>query len=299
MDRNERFGMADRMIAIGFWINAILMVMKLLAGYYGDSEAVFADGIESASDFVAILSTFIALKIGRKPFDEKHPYGHGKAESISAILVSLIILAAGAGILYKAARTITAGAYLEPHLLAVIAAFATILIKETLYQFTHRVSMKLESPAVEAIARDHRKDALTSIATLVGVTGAYFGLSFLDPLAAALTAFFIFYIGWVTLRSAICDLMDSQVPPETLSTITDIAETVPGVEKVHEMRGRRSGQYIIIDLKLEMDPDMTVKQSHEIATQVKRLIFMKISNIGDVMIHINPAREKHEDLIRL
>lgn len=299
MDRNERFCMADRIITIGFWINAVLMVMKLLAGYYGDSEAVFADGIESASDFVAILSTFIALKIGRKPFDKEHPYGHGKAESISAIIVSLIIFTAGAGILYKAGRTINAGTYLEPHLIAVVAAFATIIIKETLYQFTHRVSKKLESPAVEAIAKDHRKDALTSIATLIGVGGAYCGVSFLDPLAAALTSLFIFHISWVTFRSAICDLMDSQVPGDILTSITSIAETVPGVDCVHEVRGRRSGQYLIIDLKLEMDPEMTVKQSHEIATQVKRLIFMKISNIGDVMIHINPAREQHEDLIRL
>jgi len=122
---------------------------------------------------------------------------------------------------------------------------------------------------VEAIAKDHRKDALTSTATLIGVGGAYFGINFLDPLAAALTAFFIFYIGWETLRSAICDLMDSQVSAEVLSAITELAATVPGVEKVHEIRGRRSGQYIIIDMKLEMSPDMTIKQSHEIATHVK------------------------------
>ncbi|HOO41153.1 MAG TPA: cation diffusion facilitator family transporter, partial [Syntrophales bacterium] len=238
MDRNERFGMADRVITIGFWVNAVLMVMKLLAGYFGDSEAVFADGIESASDFVAILSTIVALKIGRMPFDADHPYGHGKAESISAILVSIIIFAAGLGILYRASCTITTGKYLEPHLIAVMAAFVTILIKESLYQITHRVSKKLESPAVDAIAKDHRKDALTSIATLIGVGGAYFGISFLDPLAAALTALFIFHIGWVTLRSAIRDLMDSQVPGETLSAITCIAEEVPGVECVHEIRGR-------------------------------------------------------------
>ena len=291
--------MAERIIAISFWVNAVLMIIKLLAGYYGDSEAVFADGIESACDFVAILSTFIALKIGRKPFDERHPYGHGKAESISAILVSLVIFAAGASILYNVVRTITAGTYPEPHLIAVFAAFATIVIKETLYQFTNRVSKRLESPAVEAIAKDHRKDALTSTATLIGVGGAYFGINFLDPLAAALTAFFIFYIGWETLRSAICDLMDSQVSAEVLSAITELAATVPGVEKVHEIRGRRSGQYIIIDMKLEMSPDMTIKQSHEIATHVKKLIFMKISNMGDIMIHINPAAETHEDLIRL
>ncbi|MFA7685094.1 MAG: cation diffusion facilitator family transporter [Syntrophales bacterium] len=299
MDRNERFDMADRIITIGFWMNTLLMIMKLMAGYFGNSEAVFADGIESASDFVAILSAFIALKIGRKPFDEKHPYGHGKAESISAILVSLIIFAAGVGILFKAARTIIVGAYLEPHLIAVFAAFITILIKETLFQFTHRVSNKLGSPAVEAIAQDHRKDALTSIATLIGVGGAYHGILFLDPLAAALTSLFIFHIGWATFRGAICDLMDSQLSEDVLSLITGIAETVPGVERVGDIRGRRSGQYIIIDLKLEMAPDMTLKESHDIVTNVKRMIFLKISNIGDIMILVSPTREHPEDLIRL
>src|SRR5512133_335989 len=136
MDRYDRFGMADKVIAIGFWINAVLMTMKLLAGHFGHSEAVFADGMESASDFVAILASMIALKIGRKPFDDDHPYGHGKAESIAAILVSMIIIATGGGILYKAIVTIMDKDYGAPQLIAVIAAVATIVIKEALFRYT-------------------------------------------------------------------------------------------------------------------------------------------------------------------
>jgi cation diffusion facilitator family transporter len=299
MDRNKRFGVADRVIAIGFWINAFLMVMKMLAGYFGKSEAVFADGIESAADFVAILSTIIALKIGRKPLDDRHPYGHGKSESISAILVSLVIFSTGGGILYTAVQTIISGSYQEPQIIAVLAAIATIIIKEALFRYTRTVSRKLESPAVEAIAKDHRKDALTSIATLVGVGGAYLGAVFLDPLAAAISAFFIFHIGWETFHSAANDLMDGQPPKELITTVAAIAEGVGGVEHVHEIRGRRSGQYLIVDLKLDMNPDMTVKESHEISAGVKRLIFEQLPNVGDVMIHINPHEEAHEDLIRL
>ncbi|MEN6623331.1 MAG: cation diffusion facilitator family transporter [Smithella sp.] len=291
--------MADRIITIGFWINAVLMVMKLLAGYFGDSEAVFADGIESACDFVAIVATLIALKMGRKCVDADHPYGHGKAECISAIFVSLIILTAGGGILYKAIITFTYGTYPKPQLIAVAAAFITIIAKEILYHYTHGVAVQLDSPAVDAIAKDHRKDALTSIATLIGVTGAYFGVFFLDPLAAALTAIFIFYIGITTFKKSCHDLMDGQPPQQILTYIKATASEVPGVDRVHEIRGRRSGQYLIIDLKLEMNPDMTVKQSHEIATEVKRLIFDRFPNVGDVMIHINPYNEEHEDLIRL
>lgn len=299
MERTERFNQADRVIKLGFLMNAILMIMKIAAGHFGNSEAVFADGVESACDFVAILTTIIALKIGRKPFDEKHPYGHGRAESLSAILVSLIIFATGLAILYNAAKTIVAGVYGEPQLIAVLAALATIFIKEWLCRFSLRVGGNLGSPAVMAIAKDHRKDAVTSIATLAGVTGAFFGLKIMDPLAAGLTAFFIFHIGYQTFKGAANDLMDGQPPQEMLRAVTNLAEEVDGVEHVHEIKGRRSGQYLIIDLKLEMDPEMTVKQSHAIATHVKKLIFDHFSNVGDVMIHINPHEEEHEDLIRL
>lgn len=299
MERNERFAKADFIIKVGFWVNALLMTMKLLAGYYGNSEAVFADGMESACDFIAILSTMIALKIGRKPYDANHPYGHGRAENLSAILVALIIFGTGGWILYNAAMNILHAEYASPRLIAVIAALLTIIIKEWLYRFSMKTGSHLESPALLAIAKDHRKDAITSIATLVGVGGAYCGLSIMDPLAAGLTAFFIFHIGWQTFRTAAHDLMDGQPDEELLVTITAIAEGVAGVEHVHEIRGRRSGQYLIIDLKLDMDPLMTVKESHNIATEVKRLIFVRFPNVGDVMIHINPHDEAHEDLIRL
>lgn len=299
MEREQRFGQADRVIKIGFWMNAALMVMKLFAGYFGRSEAVFADGVESACDFVAILSTMIALHIGRKPFDAKHPYGHGRAESISAIVVSFVIFFTGAGIFYNAWQTIAVGKYEEPKLMAVLAALVTIVIKEWLCRYSLRVGGGLGSPAVLAIAKDHRKDAVTSIATLVGVTGAFFGFRVMDPIAAGLTAFFIFHVGYETFRSAAHDLMDGNPPPEYIQAVTSIAMGVEGVEHVHEIRARRSGQYIIIDLKLDMDPEMTVRRSHAIATEVKRLIFERFPNAGDVMIHVNPHEEEHEDLIRL
>ena len=299
MQRDERFALADSVMKTGFLLNAVLMVMKLLAGYFGGSEAVFADGVESACDFVAILTTLIALQIGRKPFDEKHPYGHGKAESISAIFVSLVIFITGGGILYTSVNSILSGSYQKPQLVAVAAALLTIIIKEWLYRYSFRRGSYLQSPAILALARDHRKDAVTSVATLIGVTAAFFGFQVMDPLAAGLTSLFIFHIGYQTFCSAAHDLMDALPSEDLLADITALAEEVPGVEHVHEIRARRSGQYFIVDLKLEMDPEMTVKQSHAIATTVKRLIFEKFSNVGDVMIHINPHEEEHEDLIRL
>ena len=299
MLRNERFDSAERIIRIGFWVNAFLMVFKLGAGYWGHSDAVFADGIESACDFVAIFSTMMALKLGRQPFDEQHPYGHGRAENLAALFVALVIIISGIWILVGAVRSVLHQNFQIPGMIAVIAAFLTIIIKEWLYRFTRTTAIRLSSPALQAMAKDHRKDALTSIATLIGVTGAFFGLPIMDPLAAGLTSFFILHIGWQTFREASHDLMDGAAPPDFIEEVTRLAENVDRVEHVHEIRGRRSGQYIIIDLKLEMDPQMTVKESHTVATEVKRLIFEGFPNVGDVMIHVNPHEEEHEDLIRL
>jgi len=299
MNREDRFADAERVIWIGFWLNAILMIMKLACGHFGDSEAVFADGVESACDFIAIVSVLIALRIGKRPLDGKHPYGHGRAESIAAIVVSLLIFLTGVWILGRSCLTIARGAYPSPELIAVLAAAVTIGVKESLYRFSVRVGSRLGSPALMAIAKDHRKDAITSIATLVGVTGAFFGIGILDPLAAGLTSLFIFHIGYETFRSAAHDLMDGRPSESFISGISVLAEAVEGVEHVHEIRARRSGQYVIVDLKLDMDPEMTVKRSHEISTLVKKCIFKNFPNVGDVMIHINPHNEKHKDLTRL
>jgi len=299
MQRTERFDSAERIVKIGFWVNAALMVFKLSAGYWGGSDAVFADGIESACDFVAIFATMVALKLGRKPFDEQHPYGHGRAESLAALIVSLVIFATGGWILSNSIHSIINQKFQSPQLIAVVAAFCTILVKEWLYRFTHKTGTELTSPSLLAMAKDHRKDAISSIATLAGVSFAYFGFGVMDPLAAGLTAIFILHIGYQTFREAAHDLMDGSVPPDFIQEVTRLAESVEGVEHVHDIRGRRTGQYMVIDLKLDMDPAMTVKESHDISTRVKKLIFDGFANVGDVMIHINPHDEEHEDLIRL
>lgn len=299
MKREDRFDSADRIITIGFWINALLMILKLSAGYWGRSDAVFADGIESACDFIAIFATMVALKLGRQPFDAEHPYGHGRAENLAALLISFVIVATGVWILFDSVHTIIDRDFKSPGIVAIAAALLTIIIKEWLHRLSVKTGRKLDSPALLAIAKDHRKDAVTSVATLVGVIGAFFGLGIMDPLAAGLTSLFILHMGVGLFREAAHDLMDGSAPADFINDLQQLAEGVANVEHVHEIRARRSGQYTIVDLKLDMDPEMTVKQSHAIATEVKRLIFARYPSVGDVMIHINPHEEEHEDLIRL
>lgn len=300
MERAERFVIAEGVVAIGFWSTVVLAAVKLLAGHFGDSEAVFADGLESASDFLVMLLGMAALKVGRKPLDERHPYGHGKAESLSAVLASIIIFGTGLGILYTAVSTVITKHYSHPHMVAVLVAAATIAIKEFLFRYSRRAANRLSSPALEAIAQDHRKDAASSLATLIGVGGAYLGAPILDPLAAGLTALLIFNIARRTFLSAADELMDGRPSEDLIESVASLAEGVPGVEHVHDIRCRRSGQFLIVDLKLEMDPEMTVKDSHAITTVVKRLIFERFPSVGDVMIHINPHDDgNHQDMTRL
>ncbi|MHB8829448.1 MAG: cation diffusion facilitator family transporter [Syntrophales bacterium] len=297
--RKMAFSIAGRAITIGLWINVILMVVKLLSGHFGHSEAVFADGLESATDLLAMVAGMAALKIGSKPFDDEHPYGHGKAESIAAFFISLVILTTGGSILYGAVITILEKDYGTPGIIAVIATVITIASKEALFRYTRGIAKKTQSPTLDAIATDHRKDALTSIATLIGVGGAYWGIALLDPIAAGLTALFIFHIGWQTLRSASNDLMDGQPPEGIIIAITEAAACVPGVDCVNEVRIRRSGQNLIVDLKLDMDSQMTVQESHGIGNQVRKLIFDRFPRVGDIMIHIHPSLEDHGEISRL
>lgn len=293
-NRNHMFSMAGRALTVSLWANMILMIVKMLAGHFGHSDAVFADGLESATDLLATAAGMAALKIGSKPLDSDHPYGHGKAESIAAFFVALVILATGGGILYGAVITIAGENYGKPETIAVLAAVVTIVAKESLFHYTRRVARKTESPTLEAIAVDHRKDAITSVATLIGVGGAWFGFYLLDPIAAGVTSFFIFYIGWKTFRSASNDLMDGRPSREIIAGITATAASVAGVDRVHEIRVRRSGQKLIVDMKLDMDPQMTVQESHGIGKQVREQIFTCFPGVGDIMIHVHPSEEEHE-----
>ncbi|HWI41159.1 MAG TPA: cation diffusion facilitator family transporter [Verrucomicrobiae bacterium] len=299
MDREARFNRADRVSRVSLAANVVLMTGKLGAGYFGGSAAVIADGVESAADLLAVALSMAAVRIGRRPFDVRHPYGHGRAEHLAALIVSLLIVLFGAGILWDALRRLSSGDLPSPTMLAAGAAAATIVAKECLYRYTDRAARELGSPAVGAMAEDHRKDAVTSVATLIGVIGALAGFRWADPAAALVTALLIFRIGYQMFTSAAYDIMDGTPGPELLAAMTAAAEEVSGVEHVHEIRARRSGQYFIVDLKLEMDPEMTVRESHQVADAVKRRLFELFQEVGDVMIHINPHDQEHTDLIRL
>ncbi len=299
MQRSDRFSLATRIIVLGFIANTVLMISKLLVGYYAHSDAVFADGLESACDFFALSSSMVALRFGKEPLDEQHPYGHGRAESIAALFIGLLIVITGLMIVVSGANHVLAPPAERPLPIALVITAMTIIAKWYLYRTTEHASKRLDSPAVRAVADDHKKDALTSLATFGGVLGALLGWSVLDPLAAAITGVLIVIMGGRTIKDAVHDLLDGSVDRALIDAIAQATSLIPGVLVVRDIRGRRSGQFVLIDLKIDMAADMTVRQAHDVMTEVRHQLFERFTTLGDVMIHVNPHDDEHIDFTRL
>jgi cation diffusion facilitator family transporter len=300
VERKDRFDLADRVIFWGVAINVVLLVAKFGAGIWGRSAALRADGFESGCDLLISAAMLWAMRMSRKPYDPDHPYGHGKIESLAALLVGIGILATGLWLVVDSAHVILFHKVEIVHWMAPAVALLTVVTKEAAARYTRIRAKLLGSPTLDALAADHRKDALSSVATAVGAGAAACGWFYFDPAMAVLTALFIIRMGADTFKRAFDDLIDAALPGVALEAIKRDAATVEGVEHVHEIRGRRSGQFLIIDLKVEIDPQLTVLASHAIAEQVKQVVFRNHPEVGDVMIHVNPHDDgAHRDLIRL
>ncbi|MBI4743945.1 MAG: cation transporter [Actinobacteria bacterium] len=288
MNKESRERLAENTTAIGVVVNVVLTLFKFIAGFMGNSQAMIADATNSASDVFATVIVYISLKFAKQPVDEKHPYGHGRAESIAAAIVGFLLAGGGAAILFIAMRSIIVGEYSSPKIIALIAAAVSIVSKETLFRFTIKVGKKLESPAIIANARDHRADVYSSTASLTGVGGAILGFPVFDSIAGAGVSLFIIKTGYDVIHDAFGELMDAMPSKEVVEEIASIAEDIKGVEHVHEIKARKMGQYILVDLKVEIDPEITVADGHMIASEIRRTVMDKVSNVSDVMVHVNP-----------
>lgn len=285
---DTRFQEGTRVTWIGLIANVLLAIVKGFAGFIGLSQAMIADAIESLSDIAATTFVLVSLRIGIKPRDPEHPYGHYKIEQIAAGLIGILISLASLVIIIVAVITIIQGKKRAPGLVALYVAIGVIIIKEGLYQYTSRIGKRIDSMAIMASAWDHRKDALTTIATLIGIVGARLGVLVLDPIAAIVVAFLILRIGYLISYQAANELLDISPPQDILKKITDIALSIKGIEHVTDVKARKTGPYFIVDLKLEIDSQMSVADSHHTAGLAKRAIMRQMPDVSDVMIHVNP-----------
>ncbi|PYI53321.1 cation diffusion facilitator family transporter [Paenibacillus flagellatus] len=291
----QRFEKAQFAAWLGIIGNIALAVMKGIVGWLSGSKALLADAANSASDVAGSVAVLLGLKAAKRPPDEDHPYGHGKAESISAIIVSVLLLLVGLEIGLNSIKTIYGGVGAAPKEFALIAIGISIVVKECLFQYSFRLGKKLSSQALIATAWDHRTDVMSSVAVLVGVGGAVLGdytnqpmLYYLDPAAGLFVAFLVLRMGIKLVTESIHTTMDHVLHSEETEELLETAQRVKGVIAVNELRAREHGHYVIVDIKISVNPKITVHEGHDIGKAVKHQLLTKFSHVSDVFIHVNP-----------
>ena len=286
-----------RVTLLGMFVNMALFAFKLIAGIVGRSGAMIADAVHSASDFATDIVVLAFVRISAKPRDDDHDWGHGKYETLASLIIGVVLFAVGAEILVDSTEKIMAvinGEVLpRPGIIAIIAAAISIVAKEVLYQYTARVGRKLDSPSVVANAWHHRSDALSSIGALLGIGAAYlFGEKWriADPIAAIVVAALIVKVAYDLCRTAIAELLEKSLPNEVEEEILNIISATPNVYKPHNLRTRRIGSDIAIEVHIRVDGEMSVHASHEISRDIERALRTRFGEGTAVAIHVEPLK---------
>ncbi|WP_449620046.1 cation diffusion facilitator family transporter [Robertmurraya sp. Marseille-Q9965] len=293
MQKDERFKKAEFVAIVGIVGNLILALMKWGIGLYANSRALMADAVNSASDVAGSLAVLIGLKAAKQPPDKDHPYGHGKAESIAAIIVAVLLVLVGFQIGESSFRSFFAPIE-APKTVAIYAVILSIVVKEVMFRYTYDQAKKLKSDALIVTAYDHRSDVYSSFAALIGIgaaiVGGYFQIEWLeyaDPVAGIVVSIMILKMAWTLGKEAIHNTMDHVLHDEDTLELRKLVEAVPEVKKIDALHAREHGPYVIIDLKISVDPHMTVEEGHLVGKAVKKKLMEK-TNVEDVFVHINP-----------
>jgi cation diffusion facilitator family transporter len=280
-----------RLALIGMFVNVAFAIIKITAGVFGSSYALIADGIESALDVAGSIVIWGGLRFAARPPDETHPYGHGKAEPLTAIFVALGVLAAALVLAVQSTRTLFLPHHVPaPFTLGVL--IAVVIVKETLFRYVVRFGRSIASVAVEADAWRHRADVLTSGAAFIGIAIALIGgekWQAADHWAAIFVCLVIATIGVRLLGPALHDILDTAPRGGIVDSVRQAAASVPGVVEVEKSYVRKMGIDFYVDLHVKVNGNISVREGHRIAHEVKRAIKESDPRIADVLVHIEPT----------
>jgi cation diffusion facilitator family transporter len=276
-----------RAVGIAIAVNLALVVIKTVTGFVGHSYALIADGAESMTDVGTSLVAFGALRLSRRPPDERHPYGHGKAEPLLAIGLVLVLIVAAAGIGLGSIHEIVVP-HEMPHTYTLVVLAFVVLVKAGLSAFTSRVARATGSTAVHSDAAHHLSDAITSGLAFVGISvGLVTGYAAADDWAALCAVPIIVVTALRQLRDPVGELLDG-AQPEIEAHVRDVAGRVDGVEALDKCLVRKAGRAFYVDLHVEVDPHLPVREGHEIAHRVQAALRASNPRIVDVLVHVEP-----------
>ncbi len=293
----KRLIKANKTTVAGALLNIALSLVKISAGIFGHSQAMIADGIHSISDLGSDIIVITGMFLASRPKDNTHNYGHGKYETLSALIISIILTTIGIGIGYssiiKAVEILSYGQTGKPHLLAFVAALTSIIIKEGLYRYTIKKGREINSPALIANAYHHRSDAFSSLGTALGIGGAILlgnNWVILDPIAGVVVSLIIIaeaiHIGIISIN----ELLEVSLPLEIQNEILQIAASIPEVHKPHNLKTRRIGNTFAIDLHILINSGISIEKGHSIAHRVEEEIKSQLGSEILFSIHMEPYR---------
>lgn len=273
-------------------VNTLLTLLKGVVGFSAGSQALLSDAVHSLSDILSSAVGLVALKIATRPPDANHHYGHGRAEAVGAKIVALLILAAGLFMGFSSWKSLQEGTYLPPHLLVLVMALISLGVKEMMYRRAIQVSREIGSRILEADAKHHRLDALSSLVVVLGVLGAFGGYPWLDPLAGMLVSLLILKMGGQLYWQSIVELVDTAPDKETLKTIQETSLHTQGVMQVSELRARMHSYRVYVDLRICVHPTIPLVEGHEIAHQTAENVKKALGENTRAFVHIDPCLEK-------
>ncbi|CAB3389392.1 cation diffusion facilitator family transporter [Kyrpidia spormannii] len=291
----------DRIGRIAGWVstlaNILLTIAKAIVGILAGSEALFADGIHSAADTVASVAALGALAVSNRPADADHPYGHGKAEVVASAVVAIVLFLAALNILYSSGQALLAPA-VAPEMAALWVAAGSLILKEILYRYTAALGRRLLSPALVALAADHRSDIWGSWAAIIGIAAAVTGhrlnapiLIYADPIAGLAVGLMIVHMAYRMGLESLHSLMERNVEPDLLAEFRSLVASVPGIRRVDRLRARNHGPYVLVDVRAAVSADKTIQEGHDIIRQVKASIMNSHPEVREVLVHLNPYYE--------
>lgn len=294
MDRQKE---TYRVTIAGSIINILLLAFKFAAGILGHSAAMIADAIHSLTDFVTDAIVLIFVRLGSKPTDRDHDYGHGKYETLASAIIGVSLLVVGMMICYsgvtKTYHAMCGEPLQQPGFIALAAAVASVVLKEWAYRFTVRVGRRCHSEAVVANAWHHRSDALSSVGTTVGIGGAIIlgeKWAVLDPLTAIVVSLFIMKAAWSVLSKAVDELTDGSLPKETEDEIEKIVSEDNDVSVVHNLCTRRIGDRIAIEMHVRMPGETSLYEAHPHATEIENRLKQRFGTATHFSIHLEPVK---------
>lgn len=294
MDRQKE---TYRVTIAGSIINILLLAFKFAAGILGHSAAMIADAIHSLTDFVTDAIVLVFVRLGSKPTDHDHDYGHGKYETLASAIIGVSLLVVGMMICYsgvtKTYHAMCGEPLQQPGFIALVAAVASVVLKEWAYRFTVRVGRHCHSEAVVANAWHHRSDALSSVGTTVGIGGAIIlgeKWAVLDPLTAIVVSFFIMKAAWSVLSKAVGELTDGSLPKETEDEIEKIVSEDKEVSVVHNLCTRRIGNRIAIEMHVRMPGETSLYEAHHHATEIEHRLKQRFGADTHISIHLEPVK---------